>query len=225
MIKYLNKFRRFLSFKIYKEKKWTYETSLSINGIFDYALSNKSKRRIIQELSTSNAGFVKKYNSDNSTISINELVPYCNINDVYISDYINESKLVKELDELKLKYATNARIKNNKVYYDAKKKYLLNNLIPELVACKVFKLVIVKNGEKRIISDIDDLIDLNIYKKQKDRNKNNIMFKYTYNKKEYEIIGIKYGDRFDYAVKALQAVYMIDEQHEYAPDIFTNSKM
>jgi len=63
MFKYVNKFRRLLGNKIYKQKKWKRENRLSVNGIFDYALNNKSKREIIRELSTSTAGYVSYHDT------------------------------------------------------------------------------------------------------------------------------------------------------------------
>jgi len=138
-----------------------------------------------------------------------------------MSDYIDESELIQDEDKIKLKDTTDAQMNNNQVYHEAKRKYLLNNVIPELVSCKVFKVEITDdNNEKQIISDIDELIDMNIYERKENNDKNDIPFSFTYNSKEYEITGVEYGDRFDYAVQALKATYDIDIEHEYAPNYF-----
>jgi len=221
MFKYVNKFRRLLGNKIYKQKKWKRENRLSVNGIFDYALNNKSKREIIRELSTSSAGHVSYHDPPYSSIDIHGLISDCHINDVYTSDYIDESELIQDEDKIKLKDATNAERNNNQVYHEAKRKYLLNHVIPELVSCKVFKVKITdEKNEKQIISDIDALIEMNIYERKENNDKNYIPYLFTYNSEEYEITGIEYGDRFDYAVQALKATYDIDIEHEYAPNYF-----
>lgn len=116
----INKFRRWLANVIHKQEKWEHEERLSINGVFDYALNNKSKRQIIRDLSTSSAGYVSYQNPPYSTISIYKIGKLCHTNDVYISNYVDESKLVKDEDTIAYEERHDVSIQNNQVYEDAK---------------------------------------------------------------------------------------------------------
>lgn len=98
----------------------------------------------------------------------------------------------------------------------------MNNIIPELVSCKVFKVEITDTDtdNKQIVSDIEKLINLGVYDRQENMDNNDIPHLFTYKSDNYEITGVEFGDRFTYAVKALKSVYDVDIEHEYAPNLF-----
>jgi hypothetical protein len=75
-------------------------------------------------------------------------------------------------------------------------------------------------SDAQIISDIDELIDIGVYDRNENDDKNDILYSYSYKSEEYEITGVEFGERFKYAVKALKSTYYIDVEHEYAPNLF-----
>jgi len=218
MIEQINKIRRYIANIIYVEKTWPYEARLSTNGVFDYALSTRSKRRIIQELSKTDNGKIK-YNTDKA-YPIDYLSYHCRLDEPYISDYIDEDKYTKDGEKINFEEYDRKTAKNREVENEAIHKYVLNHLLPELVECKVLKVEVENNETKEIIEDMDVLIDKEIYTRSKNTDKNNIVSSYCYNNEEYEITGFKLGKRFEYAFKALHAVYSIDSDHTYAPNYF-----
>jgi len=170
-------------------------------------------------LSTNSLGNVKYDKYNDSTISVDYFVNICRKDELYVDNYIDKNKLIQDADKIEYQERYKANRQNIKVYQKAKKEYLLNHLIPELVSCKVFKVEITdkETGEKSIISNIDELIEKDIYDRNKNKDKNNIPYLFEYNLEYYEITGVRTGKRFEYAVRALKSTYDFDANHEYAP--------
>lgn len=223
MIRYINILRRKIAKYIYVEKSWVRENRLSIKGIFDYALSNRSKRNIIRHLSKTGSGNIRYNQYDDKLISVDYISEKCRNTDPYVMDYVDESKLVDEDDEVKFEEYNEAVSNNNKLYMNARKEFTINNIIPELIQCKVFEIQISNEDESINVSDINKLLDLGVYERTENKDNNLIDFSYSYNREsEYNIDGIKTGKRFKYAAQALHAVYCVDKEHEFAPNLFSD---
>lgn len=187
---------RVTSEKIYRPHKWERENKLSITGVFDFAFSNATKRELIRNMAIGSYGTRSRFDDPSKVYGIDAICW-----DVYYRPYMDD-------------YLENP----NAEYPDkeeAKKKYLKQVTIPELVECKVLTVKLVnEDGADMFISDFEELEEIGIIENRETKYKSNSTYDYNEDT-SYDIVAVRPGERYEYAVQALKSVYQIDESNNF----------
>ena len=189
--------RRGIASRLYAPKIRDRENTLSESGIFDFALSNPTKREVIESTGTSSIGTRRRYDDDDFR-TLNSMAYDAPYRSDYMVDYIDDTD-----DDF---------IRQMK----AVERYIQSQTIPKLVECKVLEAVVEKEDGSRVyVYEVDELLDMNVLEAYKSQYKQSGIFVLNpvFNN---EIIGARPGVRFDFAYTALKNTHLQFEDSHFA---------